>query len=350
MSDAPSDPGDLSPRDARDRFLARRATDATDRTLHSYNNRLTRWVEWCEENGIERVGDVTPWHIDEYDMSRRQKDYAATTIKGQLTTLRILLKYLARIGAVDEKLPEAVDVPNLDPKEESSDERLSAEDATALLAWFRDSRAQFGTAKHAFLEVAWNTGARVGGIRALDIDDYDGDVGTLAFRHRPKTGTPLKNKEDGERIVGIPPAVCEALDVYISRERTDKRDDHGRQPLFAARQGRPSFSTLRAWSYLATQPCLHSPCPHGRERPRCEYVSRNGASKCPSSRSPHRIRTGSITEQLNRGFDVQKVSTRVNATPQVLRDHYDVADQDEEFEQRRRAEFADFDITADANE
>ncbi|WP_435358468.1 tyrosine-type recombinase/integrase [Haloarchaeobius sp. DFWS5] len=343
MSDAPSDPRDLSPRDARDRLLARRKTDATERTLNSYHYRLAHWVEWCEENGIERVGDVTPWHIDEYDMHRRQQGNAPTTIKGELTTLRVLLKYLARIDAVDDKIPEAVDVPNLSPKEESSDERLTAEDATALLTYFRNSRAEFGTAKHAFLEVTWNTGARVGGIRALDVDDYD-DSGTLAFRHRPRTDTPLKNKEDGERIVGIPPAVCEALNVYIERERHDKRDDHGREPLFSARQGRPSFSTLRAWSYLGTQPCLHSQCPHGRDRPRCGYVSRNDASKCPSSRSPHRIRTGSVTEQLNRGFAVEKVATRVNATPQVLRDHYDVADEDEEFQQRRRAEFAEFDI------
>jgi site-specific recombinase XerD len=342
-----SQPGNLSPADARDRFLAKRETDATDRTLRSYRARLTRWVEWCEDHGIERVGDLTPFHIDEYDMTRRTADYAPTTIKGQLSTLRVLLKYLARIDAVDEDLVDAVDVPTLTSSEQSSDERLAAEDARELLSFFRESRARFGTAKHAFLEVAWNTGARVGGLRSLDLDDYSADAGTLAFRHRESTGTPLKNKEDGERIVGIPPAVCEALDVYIKRERFDKRDEHGRRPLFAARQGRPSFTTLRAWSYLATQPCLHSACPHGRDRLRCEYVNRGDASKCPSSRSPHRIRTGSITEQLNRGYDVEKVATRVNATPEVLREHYDVAGQDEEFEQRRRAEFADFDITSD---
>ncbi|WP_435318497.1 tyrosine-type recombinase/integrase [Haloarchaeobius sp. TZWSO28] len=350
MTGAPSDPGDMSPREARDRLLARRETDATDRTLASYKNRLSRWVEWCEENQIERVGDLTAWHIDEYDMSLRTQDYAPATIKGHLTTLRVLVKYLARIDAVDEGMPDAVDVPNLSPAEESSDERLNAEDAYAALEYFRNNAAVYGRPMHAFLEVAWNTGARVGGIRALDVGDYSSDSGTLAFRHRPSTDTPLKNKEEGERIVGIPPTVCDVVDVYIARERSNKRDDYGREPLFSARQGRPSFSTYRAWSYLATQPCLHSKCPHGRQRQSCEYVNRTDASKCPSSRSPHRIRTGSITEQLNRGYDIDKVSARVNATPQVLRDHYDVAGHDEEFEQRRRAEFADFDITNQTND
>jgi site-specific recombinase XerD len=342
---APNDPGDLSPRQARDRFIAKRQTDSTDRTIRSYRDRLKHFVEWCEENQIERVGDLTAWHIDEYDMNRRSQDYRPSTIKGHLATLRVLVKYLAQIGAVDDDLPDAVDVPVLSKREQSSDERLRTDDAQNALAYFRNSRAQYGVPMHAFLEVAWNTGARMGGFRALDLGDFDAENGTLAFRHRPGTDTPLKNKDDGERIVGIPDAVVSVLDVYIERERHDKRDEHGRQPLFSARQGRPSYSTFRGWSYLATQPCLHTDCPHGRVRSRCEYTARNDASKCPSSRSPHRIRTGSITEQLNRGYDIDKVASRVNASPDVLRAHYDVASQNEEFKERRREEFADFDIT-----
>ncbi|QIO24377.1 tyrosine-type recombinase/integrase [Haloarcula sp. JP-L23] len=334
---------------AVNRFLRKRQTDATDRTLRSYRNRLDPFVEWCEDNGIECLGDLTAWHIDEYDLARREADLAPTTIKGHLSTLRVFLKYTASVGAVDDDLPEAVDVPPLDATEEQSEERLSAEDATSALSFFRSSRKYFGVSMHAFLEVAWHTGARMGGLRGLDLDDYNADDQYLEFRHRPSSGTPLKNKGDGERYVGIADPVCEALETYIARERSDKRDEYGREPLFCGRQGRPSFTTLRAWSYQATQPCLWTECPHGRRRSSCDWTQRSEASKCPSSRSPHRIRTGSITWQLNRSLSIEVVAERVNATPSVIRRYYDQATAEEEFEKRRRAAETALDIDTESD-
>ena len=343
-------PEDLGVGEAVDRFMRKRSTDATDRTLRSYRSRLTPFVEYCNDVGIENVGDIRPYDIDEYDLQLRERDLAATTVKGHLTTLRVFLKYASSIGAVDETLPEAVSPPQLDADEESSDERLAPEDAKAALSFFRDSPAYFGVPIHAFLEVAWHTAARMGSIRGLDLDDYDADDGVLAFRHRESTGTPLKNKTDGERLVGIPEEVCDALDTYIARERSDKRDDHGRRPLFCGRQGRPSFATIRAWSYQATQPCLWMECPHGRRRPSCEWTERAKSSKCPSSRSPHRIRTGSITWQLNRGLGIETVATRVNAAPSTIRRYYDAATQEEEFNERRRNVEQRLDISNSENE
>ncbi|WP_254841101.1 site-specific integrase [Natronomonas marina] len=334
--DRRGDARELSVRNALERFMRKRQTDATDRTLRSYRSRLTPFVEYCEDVGIETVGELRAYDIDEYDLQLRSRDLAATTIKGHLSTIRVFVQYLEEIDAVEEGLSDAISPPSLDAETESSDERLAATDAQRALSFFRDSREFFGVGMHAFLELAWHTGARMGSLRALDLEDYDSDSGVVHFRHQPSTGTPLKNKAGGERLVGIPAAACEAIDTYIARERSDKRDENGRQPLFAGRQGRQSFSTLRAWSYQATQPCLWTECPHGRRRPSCEWTERSHASKCPSSRSPHAIRTGSITWQLNQGLDIETVATRVNAAPSTIRRYYDAADQGEEFEERRQ--------------
>ena len=341
---------ELSPEDARERFLAKRETDATDRTIRSYRNRLDTFVEWCESEDIEHVGDLTPFHIDEFDLSIRQRDYAPTTIKGHLATLKVYLDYLASIGAVDDPVAEAVDVPTLSRGEESSDTRLAPEDALAAIQAFRNDPAMYATPKHALLEVAWHTGARMGGLRALDLDDYHPEEGYVEFRHRESTGTPLKNKEDGERLVGIPDAVCDVVDTYIARERYDKRDEFGRDPLFSARQARPSFTTIRAWAYLASQPCLWRSCPHDEDPAMCEYRNRGEASRCPSSRSPHQIRTGSVTWQLNRGLDVETVAARVNAAPGTIRRFYDKATDFEEFSERRSSVSTALDISEDGNE
>lgn len=310
-------------------------TDKADRTMQSYQSRSQRFVEWTAIEGIETVDELTPFLVDEFDLYIKETYPSASTIKGILQTNKQFLEYLARIDAVDDDLPEALDVPVLDRQEAASDKRLDPEEAERLLEHYRDDRATFGTPEHAFLELAWFTGARLGALRGLDLEDYEPEDQRVRFRHQPSTNTPLKNKVDGERYVGISENVIDALDAYVARERYDKRDDYGRRPLFCARQGRPSFTTLRAWSYVGTQPCVYGPCPHDKDPATCSYRERNHSSKCPSSRAPHHLRTGSITWQLNQGLSPDVVAARVNASPRIIREFYDAADSLEEFEERR---------------
>jgi transposase len=71
---------------------------------------------------------------------------------------------------------------------------------------------------------------------------------------------------------------------------------------------------------------------------------------CPSSRSPHATRTGSVTWHLNSGLDIEQVATRVNATTSTIRRYYNAADQSEEYEQRRQQAEQTLDISGDAND
>ncbi|MCH7659160.1 MAG: site-specific integrase [Euryarchaeota archaeon] len=331
-----SGPRDLTPREARDMFLDKRRTGSTELTVQTYYYRLTEFVRWCDKSEIDRITDLSGWDIDRFEAARRSGDRAPTTIRGSMVALKQLLDYCERIGAVDHDLPEKVDPPTLSKAEMTDDTKLSEGDATAFLNFYRESPATFGTDQHALLEVLWSTGARLGGVRALDLGDYSSEKRYLDFRHRPGSGTPLKNKDGGERPVAIPEVVCDVLDTYIARERWDKRDDHGRKPLFSSYQGRPSPATFRAWAYLVTEPCVCSGCPHGNRRGTCDLTHRNHASKCPSSRSPHQIRTGSITWQRSSGLPRDVVSERVNASPEVIDQHYDKPEEFERLEYRQR--------------
>lgn len=87
---------------------------------------------------------------------------------------------------------------------------------------------------------------------------------------------------------------------------------------------------------LATIPCLPSPCPHGNKPETCDYLTYLTVSQCPSSRSPHQVRTGSITWQLNRGIPAERVAERVNTSVEVLLRHYDLQSKMEEMRERRR--------------
>ena len=104
---------DLTPREARDRFLARRQSENTDNTLRSYSNRLTRFVEWADEADVETMGELDGWLLDEYKAYRETKEVAPSTVKGQMTALVQLLKYCESVDVVEKDLHEKVIIPKL---------------------------------------------------------------------------------------------------------------------------------------------------------------------------------------------------------------------------------------------
>nr|WP_230198604.1 site-specific integrase [Halopiger goleimassiliensis] len=314
--------------------MRRRRSDSTDSSVQAWKYRLKLFVEWAEGIGIERVEQIRGYDLDEY-FELRSSEIAPATLEGEMWTLKKFVEYLEQLGAVDDGLAESVRIPDLDKEDRTDDVTYAATEALPQLQFYRNSRGYRATREHVFLELAWYTGARQGGLRALDVRDVDLERNYVEFHHRPETDTPLKNKQRGERPVAIPPVVGNVIGEYIDDHRYDVRDDHGRQPLLASARGRPGTNTLRVWSYLATQPCRRISCPHGKVRERCKWTEYAHASKCPSSRSPHKIRAGSITWQLNRGIPPEVVADRVNATQKVIYDHYDWASEEQRWRRFR---------------
>lgn len=328
------DPSKLSPRDAVDRYLRRRRADATAASVKSYRYRLKLFVEWLQVVDVGEVGQLRGYDFDEY-FEIRSGDVAPSTLENETRTIRSFVEFLEQIEAVEDGLSDRVRIPDVDEEDRVDNQQLEADDAIPLLAYYRTAPGAYGTRDHIFLELAWTIGARQGGLRALDVRDVHVDERFVEFVHRPETGTPLKNKKDGERPVAIFENTAEAIGRYLEEYRHGVHDEYGRAPFLSSERGRPSTNTLRGWSYLATQPCIYGPCPHGRERSSCEFTERAHSSKCPSSRSPHRIRTGSITWQLNQGLPPAVVADRVNATLKTIKQHYDKATDQERRERLR---------------
>jgi len=346
----------MSVREAVRRYLRRRRADATDSSVKNWKYRLKLFVEWCEGVGIDPVGDLQRYDLDEY-FDVRSATVQPATLEGEMWTLKTFVRYLdQQLGAVENGLAEAVRIPDLDPEDRTDDTTLHTDDALVLLDFYRNDESTRATRGHAFLELAWFTGARQGSLRGLDLRDVNHEEGYVEFHHRPETDTPLKNKTNGERPVALPEESMDVLAEFVETDRYDVEDEHGRKPLLASLKGRPTNNTIRNISYMVTQPCVYSPCPHDRERETCKWTEQIHASKCPSSRSPHKIRTGSITWQLNRGFPPEVVAERVNATVEVIEDHYDWATQEERWKRSRermrgRREYIDrLNLEADIDE
>ena len=67
------DPSKLKLFEAVDRYLRRRAPDATEKSLYGWRYRLKRFVEWAEGVGISNVGELQAYDIDEY-FEKRARD------------------------------------------------------------------------------------------------------------------------------------------------------------------------------------------------------------------------------------------------------------------------------------
>jgi site-specific recombinase XerD len=333
---------DLSPDEAVGRWLDRLRSRRAESTVATYDYRLKLFLEWCEDEGVTSVSELTGWDLDEYERHRRAEGVKNVSINNELGTLRNFLEYCAQIEVVDENLPEKVEPPEVSAEEDVDDTRLSAEDAKRLFQYYDQSERDRYNRDHALLTLAWFGGPpRLGAIRSLDLEHYDSEGQYLRYHHRPEQDTPLKKQRDGERAVHLPEQACEVLDGYIKTRRYDVRDDYGREPLLTSRDGRASRNAVRAWMYLATVPCLYTECPHGNDPDTCGYLTYSDASKCPSSRSPHQVRTGAITWMRNQGMPAEVVAERANTSVAVIERHYDKPEHVEEMEKRRRPHLDD---------
>lgn len=324
---------DLTVSDAVERWLAKRSGEYRDQTISTYHYQLKLFVDWCSENDIEHCSELSAWDLDTYETHRRQTA-AQTTAAKELGTFQRWLSWAESVGLVEDGFAEVVEKPRM-PEDPSDDTKLAPEDGEQLLSAYRqsDDRASRG---HAVLELMWTIGARVGGLRSLDIQDFDAEESFVSFVHRPDTGTVLKNGKGGERVVALTEATTAVVSEYIDNHRIDISDDNGRAPLLTSQKGRPTTGTIRTWTYLATEPCNYGPCPHGKERSTCDWTTYSTASHCPSSRSPHPVRTGAITWMRHQGVPRDVVKDRANASERVIEQHYDKSDPVTEMEQRRR--------------
>ncbi|MFC7226288.1 site-specific integrase [Salinirubellus salinus] len=331
-------PDDLSPRDVAERWLAKQRVEKTDSTLSTYWYRIKRVVNFCEENGIDRMQDLSAWELDELDAQFRGRGPKKISISKEYRTINNWLEWAVNIGVAQEGLDKVLEPPKTTKKEEVSTERLEPGLAESIIRDYRSQPvgAHRATLIHTLLELMWWSGARIGAIRGLDRGDVDLEEETLEFHHRPDTGTPIKQAYNPERKIGMPSEVMDVLADYIREIREPQIvDEYGREPLLTTPHGRLAESTARRYSNFATVPCRAGPCPHEFEQDSCEFFSLREARGCPSSRSPHAVRTGAISNLRNKGWPLDEVAERVNTSPERIKRHYDFPTLDEQYRERR---------------
>jgi len=327
----------IGPGTAVELYLEDRKSELSKASQYGHKSRLGHFRRWCDEQDIDDMNTLSGRDLHRYRLWRRNEgDLAPITEKTQMDTLRVFIRWCTSIDAVPEDLHAKVVSPSLSDDEETRDVMLDGEVAERILDYL--ATYEYASVRHVCLLLMWRALLRRGAVRALDIGDYDPEERSLEVKHRPDTGSPIKNQRRGERYIALKDETCAVIDDWLGQQRPDVEDEQGREPLLATSQGRLHPTTVQSYVYSVTTPCTYTGhCPHGKVIQKCDAATvRTAASKCPSSISPHAVRRGAITHWLSSDVPEPVVSARGNVSMDVLEKHYDRRTEREKMEQRRK--------------
>ncbi|WP_435186725.1 tyrosine-type recombinase/integrase [Halobellus sp. EA9] len=333
LADDSPDLEPYTPESAIDEFLESKRGDTVKSTRESYRTSLAHFVEFCEQNDINEMSELTGSDLTRYRTYRREESceepLAPKTMKDEQWLMNAFISHLEAIDAVKPELSDAVKIPDIDEEEEVRDEHLPRERQEQIIDYLEQYR--YATAEHVTWLLLSVRGVRRCTVIALDVEDFDPEERKLELHHRPDQDTRLKNARKSERHLSLPEHVAEVIEDFIENNRHDVTDDYGRRPLLTSRYGRLSPSTIAKYVYKWSRPCvIQEGCPHGENPEDCEAMENaDAASKCPSSKSPHTVRKGYITHHCKEGFPLEFLAEQADVSEDILRKHYDQSGKDD---------------------
>jgi site-specific recombinase XerD len=294
-------------------------------TRAQYKRTIPEFLQFAEQRDIIYPDQLSSSVVDVFVDTLRDDHDSDATILTYTKNVRAWLKWLHKRQLCAKKTYRILDQEELGLNPKARDEAIPEAEVSDILTNLRQKR--YGSKYHALIELCWNAGPRLGGVHSLDLCDFDPEHTELRFRHRPETGTRLKNGNegdsqpgDGERYIEIADNVLDSINHYIKRHRPDIVDDYGRKPLFATKHGRASKSTLRRWIYRATSCRWASDTDCDTS---CDGDCDPDTNVCLCSYNPHAIRRGAIVHHLSGGLRHDRASERFDVSIQILKKHYD---------------------------
>jgi site-specific recombinase XerD len=116
----------LDPSTAKQMYLSERRQQLADATLQSRHYRLKQFVQWCERETIDNLNKVTGRDIHRFCIERREEDELKNaSMKGQLATFRMVLRFCATIDGVEPGVYEKIFLKQLTP-DDTREEMIGA--------------------------------------------------------------------------------------------------------------------------------------------------------------------------------------------------------------------------------
>ena len=260
---------------AFERYLERERTLSVH-TVRAYMGDLTSLLQHLELLGISQISELELAHLRSWLANQQVKGGARTSLSRRAVSIRLFTQwavknnYLAKDVGVSlatpkgqRTLPEILNVNDAQQAMESMAVRAGEEETPIAL---RDV---------AMLELLYATGARVGELCGLDIDDIDYNRNTIR----------VLGKGNKERTIPVGKPAIKALQVWLAVGRQEVMNSQSGAAVFLGARGkRIDQRTVRTVVYEALSAI--------------EGVERMG---------PHALRHSAATHLLEGGADLRTV-------------------------------------------
>jgi integrase/recombinase XerC len=244
---------------------------ASRETIRGYRSDLRQFVSYLAMSGHRGTSPsaVDALAVRGYLAWLDQRKEKKSSQARKLAALRSFYRFLGRDGAISRNPAAEVRTPK---QPQHLPRVLSKDDANALME-FPEGDGPMAVRDRAILEVLYSTGARVGELVALNVEDLNEADGLVR----------LRGKGRRERIVPVGEVALQALQVYQAVPLAAKGEDPS-MPLFRNRRG----GRLTARSV---------------ERLVAKYSGRLREGRI----SPHALRHSFATHLLDEGADLRAI-------------------------------------------
>lgn len=240
-------------------------------TLDSYRRDLKKFLSFLRRGKCTDPAAVKRETITRYLHELKQANHAASTISRNVASIRSFYSFLVREGLLQENPAQELETPRLEKK---LPRVLTTKEVDRLLRQPQVNDHN-GIRDKAMLELLYASGIRVSELVALNVSDFNPEVGFLRCR-----GKGMK-----ERIVPIGSVSINSVREYLHNCRIKLVKKNEEKALFLNHHGR-RLTRQGFWKILK------------------KYAQR---SKISGEITPHTLRHSFATHLLENGADLRSV-------------------------------------------
>lgn len=244
--------------------------DLADHTVRAYLTDLKSLATHAQSMGSRGPADLTLAVLRSWLANQQTRGRARTTLARRATAVRVFTRWLARTGRTAQDVGAMLGSPKQHrtlPATLARDEVRALLDATASSAV---REGPVGLRDVALLELLYASGARVGEVAGLDVDDID----------RERNVARVRGKGGKERSVPFGNPAARAVDTWLTAGRPILARAGSGAALFLGQQGgRIDQRAIRTVVHrrLADVPGAPDLGPHGLRHTAATHLLEGGA-------------------------------------------------------------------------
>ncbi len=186
-------------------------------TVESYRRDIMQYITYLNSNNLCKVTDATKKTVLTYLISLQKSGKADSTVSRALASLKSFYIYLVSQGSVTLDPTDKLEPPKVQKK---LPQILSAAEIDRLLSAPASDDSKSIRDK-AMLELMYATGIRTSELINLNLSDINLAMSFIRCKSAKK-----------ERIIPIGQAANKAMEIYLSRTRSDMIKNNTQQALF----------------------------------------------------------------------------------------------------------------------